>query len=152
MKHTTVCYIENGSKYLMLHRVKKKNDDNGGKWIGIGGKLEEGESPFDCVRREVKEETGLTVTSISYRGFITFVSDIFGTEYMHLFTANKYDGILKEDCPEGILKWVEKSNIPNLPRWEGDKVFMDLLETDVPFFSLRLEYKGDTLVDSKLEY
>ena len=152
MKHTTVCYIESGSKYLMLHRVKKKNDDNGGKWIGIGGKLEEGETPFDCVRREVKEETGLTVTSLSYRGFITFVSDVFGTEYMHLFTANKYEGTLKDDCPEGVLEWVEKSNISHLPRWEGDKVFMHLLDTDTPFFSLRLEYKGDTLIDSVLEY
>lgn len=152
MKHTTVCYIENDGKYLMIHRIKKKNDENGGKWIGVGGKLEEGESPFDCVRREVKEETGLTISHPSYRGFITFVSDIFGTEYMHLFTAKNFEGTLRSDCPEGVLKWVDKSDIPTLPRWEGDKVFMSLLDTDTPFFSLRLEYSGDTLIGSKLEY
>ena len=152
MKHTTLCYIEQDGCYLMIHRVKKENDENGGKWIGVGGKLEYGESPFDCVRREVTEETGLTLISPRYRGFITFVSDQYGTEYMHLFTADKYVGEIKSDCAEGVLKWVKKSDVLNLPLWEGDKIFLKLLDTETPFFSLRLEYHNDELVSSKIEY
>ena len=108
MKHTTVCYIEKNGEYLMLHRIKKVNDENRDKWIGIGGKMEAGESPFDCVRREVLEETGLSLIEPKYRGIITFVSDIYGTEYMHLFSANEYDGKVKEDCDEGVLDWIKK--------------------------------------------
>ena len=152
MKHTTLCYIEQDGCYLMIHRVKKENDENGGKWIGVGGKLEYGESPFDCVRREVTEETGLTLISPRYRGFITFVSDQYGTEYMHLFTADEYVGEIKSDCAEGVLKWVKKSDVLNLPLWEGDKIFLKLLDTETPFFSLRLEYHNDELVSSKIEY
>lgn len=152
MKHTTLCYIEQNDCYLMVHRIKKENDENGGKWIGVGGKLEQGESPFDCVRREVTEETGLTLTKPRYRGFITFVSDLYGTEYMHLFTADGYDGEMRSDCAEGVLKWVKKSDVPNLPLWEGDKIFLELLDTDTPFFSLRLEYRGDELIGSRIEY
>ena len=152
MKHTTLCYIEDDGSYLMIHRIKKENDENGGKWIGVGGKLEYGESPFDCVRREVEEETGLVITNPEYRGFITFVSDQYGTEYMHLFAATKYTGELKKDCSEGVLKWVKKEDIFKLPLWEGDKVFLRLLDGEKRFFSLKLQYVGDELVNSTLEY
>ena len=152
MKNTTLCYIENSGCYLMLHRVKKENDENKDKWVGIGGKLEEGESPFDCVRREIKEETGLTPEVLSYRGIVTFVSDIYGTEYMHLFTCPKFSGILSDKCDEGDPEWIKIEEVKNLPIWEGDKIFFDLLKNKAPFFSLKLVYKGDTLVSHKLEY
>lgn len=152
MKHTTVCYIENDGKYLMIHRVKKKNDCNEGKWIGIGGKLEEGESPFQCIKREVTEETGLTIPSPEYRGFITFVSDEFGTEYMHLFSAKEFTGTLKTDCDEGVLEWIEKKKLLSIPMWEGDKIFLNLLDTESRFFSLRLEYHGNQLISSALDF
>ena len=152
MIYSTLCYLERGDEYLMLHRVKKKDDMNHDKWIGVGGKFEDKESPEDCILRETFEETGLRLTDYRYRGLVTFVSDLYPTEYMHLFTAKNFEGTLRSDCPEGVLKWVDKSDIPTLPRWEGDKVFMSLLDTDTPFFSLRLEYSGDTLIGSKLEY
>ncbi len=150
MKSTTLCYIEKDGAYLMLHRVKKENDENKDKWIGIGGKLEDGESPYDCVRREITEETGLTVKNVCYRGIITFVSDVYGTEYMHLFTATEFFGSLREDCPEGNLEWVKKEQIPSLPIWEGDKIFLSLLDTEASFFSLKLVYRGDKLIEHKL--
>ena len=150
MKHSTLCYIEKDDAYLMMHRIKKINDENHDKWVGIGGKLEPCESPFDCVIREIKEETGLDVTDLRYRGFITFVSDLYGTEYMHLFTADGYIGKLNDVCEEGNLEWVKKCDVPNLPIWEGDKIFFDLLEKNEPFFSLKLVYKGDELVDYKV--
>lgn len=146
MKNTTLCYIENDGAYLMLHRIKKDNDENHDKWIGIGGKLEPGESPHDCVKREIKEETGLTVEDPRYRGLITFVSDLYGTEYMHLFTADTYAGVLNTCCDEGVLEWVKKEKIPSLPIWEGDKLFFELLDTEERFFSLKLVYEGDKLV------
>ena len=152
MFNTTLCYIEKDDKYLMLHRVKKKNDMNHDKWIGIGGKLEAGESPFDGARREIHEETGLAVGSLSYRGIITFVSDEFGTEYMHLFHTAEFEGKLREDCDEGNLEWIQKSKLLSLSLWEGDKIFLSLLDQNVPFFSLKLCYKGDTLVSHTLEY
>lgn len=145
MVNTTLCYIENETGYLMLHRVKKVNDMNQDKWIGVGGKLEAGESPEDCLLREVYEETGLTLTEYRYRGIVTFISNQWGTEYMHLFTATKYEGQIKE-CNEGNLEWVEKSKIPSLNLWEGDKIFFRLLEEDNGFFSLKLCYNGDCLV------
>ena len=150
MKETTLCYIEQDGKYLMLHRVKKKNDINHDKWIGIGGKFEEKESPEDCALREVKEETGLTLTSYAYRGLVTFVSDRYETEYMHLFTADGFTGELI-DCDEGTLEWVDKALVPTLPTWAGDRIFLELLARDVPFFSLKLEYVGDTLVRAVLD-
>ncbi len=150
MLNTTLCYIEQDGKYLMLHRVKKKNDINHDKWIGIGGKFEEKESPEDCALREVKEETGLTLTSYAYRGLVTFVSDRYETEYMHLFTADGFTGELI-DCDEGTLEWVDKALVPTLPTWAGDRIFLDLLARDVPFFSLKLEYVGDTLVRAVLD-
>ena len=150
MKNTTLCYIEKDGKYLMLHRIRKENDENRDKWIGIGGKFEAGESPEDCVLREVKEETGLTLTDYRYRGIVTFVSDIWPTEYMHLFTATDYEGVIREDCDEGVLDWIAKQDLLALPMWEGDRIFLRLLDEDVPFFSLKLVYKGDTLLQAVL--
>ncbi len=150
MKNTTLCYIERNGKYLMLHRIRKKNDENHDKWIGIGGKFEDGESPEDCVLREAYEETGLTLTDYRYRGIVTFVSDLYPTEYMHLFTAAAYEGILRDDCDEGVLEWIDKKALLSLPMWAGDRIFLELLERDVPFFSLKLVYRGDTLLAAVL--
>ena len=151
---TTLCYIEKDDKYLMLHRVKKENDLNKDKWVGVGGKFEPGETPEECLLREVKEETGLTLTSYKFRAIITFISDEWGVEYMHLFTADEYEGELSEnmmrDCNEGELVWVPKNEIENLRLWEGDKIFFRLLEERDTFFSLKLRYEGDTLVESVL--
>ena len=151
MISSTLCYIERDGKYLMLHRVKKKVDANKDKWIGVGGRFEEGESPEDCVCREVYEETGLTLTDFTYRGLVTFVSDKWEGEFMHLFTATGYTGSIKE-CDEGVLEWVDKKEIYNLPLWEGDKIFLRLIENpDTPFFSLRLEYHGEKLISAILD-
>lgn len=151
---TTLCYIEKDDKYLMLHRVKKENDLNKDKWVGVGGKFESGETPEECLLREVKEETGLILTSYKFRAIITFISDEWGVEYMHLFTADEYEGELSEnmmrDCNEGELVWVPKNEIENLRLWEGDKIFFRLLEERDTFFSLKLRYEGDTLVESVL--
>ena len=150
MMQTTLCYLEQDGKWLMLHRVKKQHDLNEGKWVGIGGKFEEGESPEECMRREVLEETGLTVTAYRYRGIITFVSDEWGTEYMHLFQAPGFTGTM-HDCDEGVLKWVPVEEVMNLNLWAGDRIFLKfLLETDRPFFSLKLQYRGDDLVYAAL--
>jgi 8-oxo-dGTP diphosphatase len=149
MKNTSLCYIERGDSYLMLHRVKKSNDENHDKWIGIGGKFEEGESPEECMRREMLEETGLTAKSWQYRGIVTFVSDEWGTEYMHLFKCSDYSGEIK-DCDEGVLEWIKKGKLLSLPIWEGDKIFLRLLNTDCPFFSLKLRYSGDRLIKAAL--
>ena len=151
MKNTTLCYIEKDNCYLLLHRIKKENDLNKDKWIGIGGKLEAGESPFDCVRREVFEETGLSLVTPRYRGIITFVSNLYGTEYMHLFSASEYTGNIKQDCNEGVLEWIKKEDLLSLPIWEGDKIFLKLLDTEKRFFSLKLVYEGDKLVSHTLE-
>ena len=150
MKNTSLCYIERDGCYLMLHRTKKVNDENHDKWIGVGGKFEEGESPEECMLREVKEETGLTLTAWRYRGIVTFVSDEWGGEYMHLFTADGYSGELKS-CDEGELEWVEKQRLPALPIWEGDKIFLRLLDSAQPFFSLKLCYAGERLVSATLD-
>ena len=152
MKQTTLCYIEENGAYLMLHRIKKENDENKDKWIGIGGKFEEGESPFDCIRREIKEEVGISPKNLCYRGIITFVSNIYGTEYMHLFSAKGYEGKLLKLCDEGIPEFVKKEKIPTLPIWEGDKIFLSLLDNETRFFSLKLIYEGDKLIDHKLEF
>lgn len=150
MKNTTLCYIERDGAYLMLHRVKKEHDENRDKWIGVGGKFEDKESPEDCLLREVREETGLTLTRYAYRGIVTFVSDLWPTEYMHLFTADGFTGDLRP-CDEGDLEWVPKERIADLPIWAGDKIFLRLLTEDVPFFSLKLCYEGERLVQAVLD-
>ena len=152
MKNTTLCYIEKDGCYLMLHRNKKENDENKDKWIGVGGKMEAAESPFDSVRREITEETGLIADELSYRGIITFVSDVWGTEYMHLFTCRKFSGSLNEKCDEGDPEWIKIDEVKNLPIWEGDKIFLRLLRENVPFFSLKLIYCGDELRSHTLEF
>ena len=150
MKQTTLCYIEKGGQYLMLHRVKKKNDINRDKWIGIGGKFEHDESPDECLLREVKEETGLTLTSWRCRGIVTFVNTQCQTEYMHLFTADGFEGELRT-CDEGELEWIDRAKLYDLTLWEGDKIFLRLLENDAqPFFLLKLSYDGDELVSAVL--
>ncbi len=150
MKNTTLCYIENErGDYLMLHRVKKENDCNRDKWIGVGGKFEDGESPEECVLRETLEETGLTLTDWRYRGIVTFVSDRWETEYMHLFTATGWTGRLHE-CNEGVLEWVSREQFRGLPQWEGDRIFLRLIEADAPFFSLKLRYEGEHLAYAAL--
>lgn len=150
MEITTLCYIEKDNKYLMLKRVKKKEDINKGKWIGVGGHFEEGESPEECVCREVLEETGLRLKSYKARGILTFVQNKTFTEYIWLFTADEYEGELIE-CDEGILEWIDKDKLSELELWEGDRIFLELLNTQEEFFSLKLEYEGDKLVDySKL--
>lgn len=152
MFSSTLCYLEKDGAYLMLHRVKKEKDMNKDKWVGIGGKTEEGESPYDCVRREIREETGLSADVLRYRGMITFVSDRYGTEYMHLFTCDRFSGVLSSDCDEGVLEWVKKEEVPRLPIWEGDRIFLRLLDTERRFFSLKLCYRGDTLVSHRLDF
>ena len=147
---TTLCYVEKEDAYLMLHRVSKKQDVNKDKWIGIGGHFEEGESPEDCLLREAYEETGLTLTSWRFRGMVTFTQEGYGTEYMCLYTADGFSGELK-DCDEGILEWVKKEDILNLNLWEGDKIFLKLLKEDAPFFSLKLSYQGDCLIEAVLD-
>ena len=144
---TTLCYIEKDDRYLMLHRVSKENDINKDKWIGVGGHFEPDESPEECLLREVREETGFTLTSYRFRGIVTFISDKWQTEYMCLYTADGVEGEMAE-CEEGVLTWVPKSEIENLPIWEGDKIFFKLLEDEAPFFSLKLRYEGEKLVEA----
>ena len=138
------------TRYLLLHRVKKENDLNRDKWIGIGGKFEENESPEDCLLREVREETGLVLNDWRYCGIVTFVSDRWEGEYMHLFHATAFDGVLR-DCDEGVLEWVPKAEFAKLPQWEGDRIFLRLMESQAPFFSLKLCYKGDSLISVSLD-
>ena len=150
MKMTTLCYIEQEGKYLMLHRVKKHHDINAGKWIGVGGHAENGETPEECLLREVKEETGLVLTAYRLRGLVTFLSDACEPELMCVFTADAFDGELIE-CDEGELAWVDKSEVLALPTWEGDRVFLErLLSGDERFFSIKLRYEGDKLVEKKI--
>lgn len=149
MKLTTLCYIERDDKYLMLHRVKKENDLNHDKWIGVGGKLEADETPEECILREVKEETGLTLLKYRARGLLTFISDEWETEYIFLFTATEYVGTMTE-CDEGELVWVQKAEIEKLKLWEGDRIFLWLLNECEDYFSLKLRYEGERLAESKL--
>ena len=149
MKLTTLCYIERGGQYLMLHRTKKAGDENRDKWIGVGGKFEPGESPEDCLLRECREETGLTLERYRFRGIVTFVSDCWGTEYMHLFTADRFSGT-PHACDEGQLQWIDKKALWDLTLWEGDRIFLRLLQENAPFFSLKLCYKGEKLCSAVL--
>ena len=146
----TLGYIERDDAYLMLHRVKKKNDLNHDKWVGIGGKFEDGESPEECMRREALEETGLTLHDLRLRGIVTFVSNQWDNEYMFLYTCTQFSGELTE-CKEGNLEWVPKDKVCDLPIWEGDKIFFRLLNENAPFFSLKLSYEGDKLVYAALD-
>ena len=153
MKNTTLCYIENErGEYLMLHRVKKQNDLNHDKWIGVGGKCEEGESPEECVCRETLEETGLTLTHWRSRGLLTFIWGNM-TEFIHLYTADEWTGEMMQGdaCREGVLEWVPKEKVTQLPIWEGDKIFFRLLNEECPWFSLKLVYDGDTLRQAVLD-
>lgn len=149
MLNTTLCYVTRGDEVLMLHRVKKKKDLNKDKWIGIGGKFEGEESPDECLLREAKEETGLTLTSWRCHGVVTFLSDQYEGEYMYLFTADGFEGALKE-CNEGDLQWVSRAFLKQLPKWEGDEIFLNLMWQDAPFFLLTLRYQGDTLTEAIL--
>ena len=149
MLSTTLCYITQGNKVLMLHRTKKEKDVNKDKWIGIGGKFLPNESPDECLLREAKEETGLTLTSWRCRGIVTFLNDCCEGEYMYLFTADGFEGQLTE-CDEGELCWAEREFLDSLPQWEGDKIFLNLLWQDAPFFLLTLRYSGDRLLEAVL--
>lgn len=147
---STLCYLQRDGAYLMLHRTVKKNDVNKDKWIGVGGHFEEGESPEECLLREVKEETGYTLTSFRFRGLVTFLSGDGVTEYMSLFTADGFEGE-PIPCDEGVLEWVPREKIPELNIWEGDKIFFRLLAEEIPFFSLKLVYDGQGgLVEAQL--
>lgn len=150
MKLTTLCYLERDDCYLMLHRIVKENDENKDKWIGIGGRFEAGESPEECLLREVKEETGLTLTSYRFRGLITFISNQWPTEYMCLYTADRFSGE-QIDCDEGVLQWVAKKDLHRLNLWAGDRIFLQLLADQVPFFSLKLSYEGESLKSACLD-
>lgn len=150
MSLTTLCYIEKDGCYLMMHRIKKKNDVNQEKWVGIGGHFEVDESPEECLLREAMEETGLTLTSYRFRGLVTFISDKWETEYMCLYTADGFEGEIGE-CNEGELVWIPKDKVMNLKLWEGDKIFFQLLNEDAPFFSLKLRYEGETLAEAVLD-
>lgn len=148
---TTLCYLIKDGKYLMLHRTVKKNDVNKDKWIGVGGHFEKGESPEECLLREVKEETGYTLLSFQYRGIITFLSGDGVIEYMSLFTADKFEGE-PIPCEEGELEWISIDKVYDLNIWEGDKIFFHLLEEKRPFFSLKLAYNGiGKLIEAALD-
>lgn len=142
---STICYIEKEGKYLMLHRTKKKNDINKEKWLGIGGKFEDKESPEECIIREVKEETGLILNSVSLRGILTFINTICETEYIFVFTSNDFTGNLIE-CNEGDLQWVDKEKVTSLNLWEGDKIFIEKIKEESPFFTIKYIYDGNTLL------
>ena len=149
-KLTTLCYMERGGEYLMLHRTKKENDENRDKWIGVGGKFEPGEDALTCALREVREETGLTMHTPVYRGIVDFYCDPWPAERMHLYTCTDFSGVMT-DCDEGCLEWVDKNAVQDLPIWQGDKIFFKLLAEDAPFFHLELTYEGDVLVKAVLD-
>ena len=149
MIDSSLCYLFRGDEVLMMHRTRKKNDMNHDKWIAVGGRFEDGESPEDCAMREVREETGLTMTDPRYRGVVTFVNDQYETERMHLFTSESFTGELT-DCDEGELVWIKKAEIDLLPQWEGDRIFHRLLKEEIPFFELELVYSGERLLSANL--
>lgn len=149
---TTLCYLETQDAYLMMYRNKKENDANEGKWIGIGGHFENGESPDECLLREVKEETGIALSSYRFRGIVTFCSDEWPVEYMFLYTADFPEGMEVPECSEGELRWVSKSQVMDLNLWEGDRIFLKLLLENHPFFTLKLEYQGEHLIRQSLHF
>lgn len=149
MTLTTLCYIEQNDQYLMLHRIRKENDLNEGKWIGVGGHVEKGETPEQCIRRETKEETGLTLGGVKLRGVVDFLSERWEDEAMYLYTSDSFSGEMHE-CDEGVLRWVPKREVYRLNLWEGDRIFLDYLLTDEPFFHLELRYDAeDRLISSR---
>lgn len=147
---TVLCYLEKDEQYLMLYRNKKKDDVNAGKWIGVGGKIEPGETPEGALLREVKEETGFTLKAYRFRGVVEFRSDIAQPESMYLFTATGWEGT-PIPCNEGELRWIPKYELHRYPLWEGDALFLEKLKLDSPPFRLRLSYHGDTLVEHTFE-
>ena len=147
MRQTTLCYIEKDDCYLMLYRNKKKNDPNEGKWVGIGGGIEEGETPDQCVVREVREETGLELTEYKYRGLVHFVSDIWEDEEMYLYSGYAYNGQLSSICDEGELKWIPIAEVGDLRLWEGDKCFLEPMRNGCEDFEMTLRYEGDNLAE-----
>lgn len=149
---TTLCYLENRDAYLMLYRNKKEHDANEGKWIGIGGHFEDGESPDECLLREVKEETGIALLDYRFRGIVTFCSDEWPVEYMFLYTADVPEGMEVPECSEGELRWIPKSQVMDLNLWEGDRIFLKLLLEDEPFFTLKLTYQGEHLTKQSLHF
>ncbi len=149
MKLTTLCYLEREGQYLMLHRVSKKNDVNKDKWIGVGGKFERGETPEECLLREVREETGLTLLGYRFRGLLTFLYNEDEPEYIFLYTSNQFEGELR-DCDEGVLEWVDQDRLESLNLWEGDKLMFRLLREREDYFSLKLRYQGDTLLGAEV--
>ena len=151
MIDSSLCYLYRSDEVLMMHRTRKKNDMNRDKWIAVGGRFESGESPEECALREVREETGLRLRSWRFRGIVSFVSDLWGTEYMHLFTSDDFEGEPRRDCAEGTLEWIGKRELLEKPIWEGDRIFLRLLEEDAPFFSLKLRYEGERLVEAVLD-
>ena len=148
VKVTTLCYIRKEDQILMLLRNKKAHDENEGKWIGVGGKLEQGETPHECVCREVLEETGLSLTNYRFRGMISFISDVWEDELMLLYDASGFEGELKTDCSEGTLRWVPQDQVMQLPLWEGDRLFLEKLLQSDETFSMKLVYRGEELVSS----
>ncbi len=150
MKITTLGYLIHEGSYLMLHRTKKANDPNHAKWIGVGGHVENGETPDECFVREVNEETGLTLHSLRLRGIITFISDEWEDELMFLYTSDDYSGSLIE-CNEGELAYIPEDRILTLPLWEGDRIFLQALLEDAPFFTLKLKYHGETLIEALMD-
>lgn len=151
MINTTLCYIRREGSYLLLHRTKKEHDFNKDKWIGVGGKFEDKESPEECLLREVEEETGLTLRSWRWHGIVTFVSDEYPTEYMYLYTSSDFTGNVS-DCDEGELEWIPVPEVFRLPLWPGDRIFLRLIQEDEPFFSLKLCYRGDRLISADLNH
>lgn len=149
MKETTLCYIRKNDKVLMLHRIRKHDDENEGKWIGVGGHIEPGESPEVCVKREVWEETGFILDKADFRGVVDFFSDRYDSERMYLFTSDAFSGEM-HDCDEGVLEWVPVDEVMGLNLWEGDRIFLEYLKNDEPFFHLVLRYEGDALVEHSL--
>ena len=150
MRITTLCYAENGGRWLMMHRTKKDADENAGKWIGLGGHLQEDETPEECVRREVREEAGLELRDLRLRGILTFILPDWGNELTFLYTAKAEDLPLPE-CAEGVLQWVPMDRVMDLPLWEGDRVFLPLLQSGSPFFSMKLIYApGGVLLETSL--
>ena len=148
MIDSSLCYLLRGDEVLMMHRTRKENDMNRDKWIAVGGRFEDGESPEGCALREVKEETGLTMTDPCYRGVVTFISDVYETERMHLFTCEHWTGEMT-DCDEGELVWLPKAELDGLPQWEGDWIFHRLLKEGEPFFELELVYSGEKLLSAR---